>query len=102
MAALFPAADRFDEVALALSAAQKQEVASRAGPQPPAPFATLLEGVPAWQRQFSGREGLDQLRFEADIKNIAGATLSCGHVTEGVRWLMALWEVSLRSDAAPA
>lgn len=55
----------------------------------------------AWRRQFSGRQSLDQLRFEADIKNIAGATLSCGHVTQGVRWLMALWEVSLRPSATP-
>jgi hypothetical protein len=55
----------------------------------------------AWRHQFSGRRNLDQLRFEADIKNIAGATLSCGHVTQGVRWLVALWEVTLRSDNTP-
>jgi hypothetical protein len=150
---LFPSADRFDEVVLALNPAQKQEVASRAGPQPPhrsirswkafqggtllgyvfvdevvgrQEFITYAAGIDtagrlgpleimayreshggevrndAWRRQFSGRESLDQLRFEADIKNIAGATLSCGHVTEGVRWLVALWEVSFRTDAAPA
>src|ERR1700756_1542577 len=33
--AIFPAADRFDEVVLALNGAQKQAVASLAGPQPP-------------------------------------------------------------------
>jgi hypothetical protein len=54
----------------------------------------------AWRRQFDGRHGLDQLRVQTDIKNIAGATLSCEHVTEGVRWLAALWQVALR--AAPA
>jgi hypothetical protein len=54
----------------------------------------------AWRRQFAGRQGLDQLRVQTDIKNIAGATLSCEHVTEGVRWLAALWQVALR--AAPA
>ena len=32
---LFPAADRFDAVILALNPAQKQAVASLAGPQPP-------------------------------------------------------------------
>jgi hypothetical protein len=150
---LFPAADRFDEVVLALSPAQKQEVVSRAGPQPPhrslrswrafqgntllghvfvdevvgrQDFITYAAGIDtagrlgplevlayreshggevrneAWRRQFSGRASLDQLRFEADIKNIAGATLSCGHVTQGVRWVVALWEVSLRSDTTPA
>jgi Na+-translocating ferredoxin:NAD+ oxidoreductase RnfG subunit len=53
----------------------------------------------AWRRQFDGRQGLDHLRFGTDIKNIAGATLSCEHVTQGVRWVTALWQVSLR--AAP-
>lgn len=150
--AIFPAADRFDEVVLALNSAQKQAVASLAGPQPPhrslrswkalqgdkllgyvfvdevvgrQDFITYAAGIDAagrlgtlevlayreshggevrndaWRHQFSGRGNLDQLRFEADIKNIAGATLSCGHVTQGVRWLVALWEVTLRSDNAP-
>ncbi len=51
----------------------------------------------AWRHQFEGRHGLEQVRFNADIKNIAGATLSCQHVTQGVHWLMALWQVSLVS-----
>jgi hypothetical protein len=53
----------------------------------------------AWRRQFAGRDDLGQLRIRADIKNIAGATLSCEHVTEGVRWLVALWQVALRPKA---
>jgi len=50
-----------------------------------------------WRNQFNGRTGLEQLRFGTDIKNIAGATLSCEHVTEGVRWIRALWQVTLKS-----
>ena len=50
----------------------------------------------AWRQQFAGRASLDHLRARADIKNIAGATLSCEHVTQGVRWLVALWQVALR------
>jgi len=50
----------------------------------------------AWRRQFAGRQGLEQVRFRTDIKNIAGASLSCEHVTQGVRWLVALWDVALR------
>jgi hypothetical protein len=42
------------------------------------------------------------LRFGPDIKNIAGATLSCEHVTQGVRWIAALWQVTLRTDSSPA
>jgi hypothetical protein len=149
----FPAADHFDEVVLALNPAQKHQVASLAGPQPPhrslrswkafkdgdllgyvfvdevvgrQDFITYAAGIDtagrlgtlevlayreshggevrgeAWRHQFQGRQSLDQLRFEADIKNIAGATLSCGHVTQGVRWLVALWEVTLRAEPAPA
>jgi Na+-translocating ferredoxin:NAD+ oxidoreductase RnfG subunit len=150
--ALFPQADQFSEVVLALSPAQRQEVASRAGPQPPhrslrafralrggqlegyvfidevigrEDFITYAAGIDAqgrlgalevlsyreshggeirsdgWRRQFAGRADLGQLRVRADIKNIAGATLSCEHVTAGVRWLVALFQVALRS-AAPA
>jgi hypothetical protein len=51
---------------------------------------------PAWRAQFNQRDTLDELRFRTDIKNISGATLSSEHVTEGVRWLMALWQSTLR------
>jgi len=53
----------------------------------------------AWRQQFAGRHGLDELRVRTDIKNIAGATLSCEHVTEGVRWITALWQVALAPAA---
>jgi hypothetical protein len=36
------------------------------------------------------------LRFRTDIKNISGATLSSEHVTQGVRWLLALWQSALQ------
>jgi Na+-translocating ferredoxin:NAD+ oxidoreductase RnfG subunit len=52
----------------------------------------------AWRNQFDGRVGLEHMRFGADIKNIAGATLSCEHVTQGVRWILALWQVTLKSE----
>jgi H+/Na+-translocating ferredoxin:NAD+ oxidoreductase subunit G len=52
----------------------------------------------AWRGQFAGRKGLDELDFRTDIKNIAGATLSSEHVTEGVRWIVALWQTALAPD----
>lgn len=55
----------------------------------------------AWRHQFDGRRSLGELRFRTDIKNIAGATLSCEHVTQGVRWVEALWQVSLRPPTRP-
>jgi hypothetical protein len=50
----------------------------------------------AWRGQFAQRSDLEQLRFRTDIKNISGATLSSEHVTQGVRWLVALWQAALR------
>ena len=56
----------------------------------------------AWRKQFAGREDLSQLRFATDIKNIAGATLSSEHVTQGVRWLVALWQTALKTSGVDA
>jgi hypothetical protein len=146
---LFPQADQFTEVPLALTAEQKQKVAELAGPQPPhrslhafkatragallgyvfvdevigrQEFITYAAGIDtlgklgalevlsyreshggeirnaAWREQFAGRQGVEQLKVRTDIKNIAGATLSCEHVTQGVRWLVALWEVLLKAS----
>lgn len=44
---------------------------------------------PAWRAQFVGKRAGAPLRLDADIRNISGATLSCRHVTEGVRRLLA-------------
>ena len=46
--------------------------------------------LPAWRRQFVGRKHPGQLRFGDDIRNIAGATLSCRHVSDAVQRLSAL------------
>jgi Na+-translocating ferredoxin:NAD+ oxidoreductase RnfG subunit len=43
-----------------------------------------------WLRQFVGANGQSALRLDQDIRNISGATLSCRHVTDGVRRLLAL------------
>lgn len=51
---------------------------------------------PAWRAQFSGKTAADRLRLDSDIRNISGATLSCRHVTEGIRRLLATYELVLR------
>lgn len=53
----------------------------------------------AWRAQFDHKSSLDQLKFRTDIKNISGATLSSEHVTQGVRWLLTLWQTMLRPSA---
>lgn len=50
----------------------------------------------AWRRQFAGKRNGDTLELERDIRNISGATLSCRHITEGVKRLLALHQSTLR------
>lgn len=51
---------------------------------------------PHWREQFQGKHYGDTLKLGDDIQNISGATLSCKHVTEGVRRILALHRVALR------
>ena len=43
-----------------------------------------------WRGQFTGKTAADPVEVSRDIANISGATLSCRHVTDGVRRLLAL------------
>ncbi len=45
---------------------------------------------PAWRAQFTGKRYGDALRLDLDIQNISGATLSCKHIAEGVRRVLAI------------
>ena len=49
-----------------------------------------------WRSQFVGKTARSTLKLDADIKNISGATLSCRHVTDGVKRLLAFYEVALK------
>jgi len=52
--------------------------------------------LPAWRRQFVGKSARSgDLRLGAGISNISGATLSCTHVTDGVRRIAAVAQVAL-------
>jgi hypothetical protein len=52
---------------------------------------------PRWRAQFKGKRSDSPLRLEEDIQNISGATLSCRHITEGVRRLLALYAAELKN-----
>ena len=41
--------------------------------------------LPAWRKQFVGKDKRDKLRVSEDVNNISGATMSATHVTDGVR-----------------
>jgi Na+-transporting NADH:ubiquinone oxidoreductase subunit C len=49
-----------------------------------------------WRTQFIGRKYGATLKLTDDIKNISGATLSCRHITEGVKRLLAAHELVLK------
>lgn len=49
-----------------------------------------------WRGQFVGKTAADPLKLDADIRNVSGATLSCRHVTDGIKRLLALYEVVLK------
>jgi Na+-translocating ferredoxin:NAD+ oxidoreductase RnfG subunit len=49
-----------------------------------------------WRAQFADKKQGDPLKLTKDIQNIAGATLSCKHITEGVRRIVALYEFGLK------
>jgi hypothetical protein len=52
--------------------------------------------LPAWRHQFVGKTAKGGgLALGAGIANISGATLSCTHVTDGVRRIAAIAQVAL-------
>jgi hypothetical protein len=50
----------------------------------------------AWREQFVGKTAADPLMLDRDIRNISGATLSCRHVTDGIKRLLKLYDSDLR------
>jgi Na+-translocating ferredoxin:NAD+ oxidoreductase RnfG subunit len=52
---------------------------------------------PAWRQQFVGKRFGAPVQLGKDIRNISGATLSSRHVTDGVRRLLATYQLLLRN-----
>ena len=51
---------------------------------------------PSWLAQFVGKTSGSSLKINGDIRNIAGATLSSTHITEGVKRVLAAYGNRLR------
>ena len=49
-----------------------------------------------WRAQFYGKQYGAKLKLDDDIKNISGATLSCRHITDGVKRLLSFYEIMLK------
>ena len=64
-------------------------------------FHEPLDYLPTdrWYAQFEGKRGADRLRVGADVHGVVGATLSTRAAAEGVRRMLAYWEVLLRPEA---
>ncbi len=54
-----------------------------------------------WREQFKGKSTQDKFRLNGDIYNISGATISCRNVTDGIKRVLATFELVLR-PALPA
>lgn len=51
---------------------------------------------PAWRKQFVGKSAASPVKLNQDIANITGATLSSKHVTDGVRRVLAVYDMVLK------
>ncbi len=49
-----------------------------------------------WRAQFLGKKHGAKLKLDDDIRNVSGATLSCRHITDGVKRLLAFYELVLK------
>ena len=49
----------------------------------------------SWRKQFVGKRAGDPLKLGNDVQNISGATLSCKHLTDGVKRLLVFHQASL-------
>ena len=49
-----------------------------------------------WREQFKGKTSQSKLKLNDDVYNISGATISCRHVTEGVRRVLATYELVIQ------
>ena len=52
-----------------------------------------------WRKQFIGKSADDAIKLKKDIQNISGATLSCKHLTDGVKRIMVMYDLALKPKA---
>jgi len=50
-----------------------------------------------WRKQFIGKNIHDPIKLNQDIQNIGGATLSCKHITDGVKRVTVLYDLALKN-----
>jgi Na+-transporting NADH:ubiquinone oxidoreductase subunit NqrC len=55
---------------------------------------------PQWRKQFIGKSANDPIKLNQDIQNIGGATLSCKHITDGVKRITVLYDLALKNSSS--
>ncbi|MBF6056776.1 FMN-binding protein [Thiomicrorhabdus sp. HH1] len=58
-------------------------------------YGSEITGAP-WRAQFKGIQDPNTIRFNKNIANISGATLSCRNVSNGVKRLLAIYQLFLK------
>jgi hypothetical protein len=53
-----------------------------------------------WRNQFIGKTVSDPIKLNKDIQNIGGATLSCKHLTDGVKRVVVLYDIALKNQTS--
>lgn len=56
----------------------------------------------SWRQQFVGKTSASPVKLNQDITNLTGATLSCKHVTDGVRRVLAVYGMALKGPQGAA
>jgi len=57
---------------------------------------------PHWRKQFVGKTINDPIKLNQDIQNIGGATLSCKHITDGIKRVTVLFDLALKGHTKPS
>jgi len=55
--------------------------------------------LPAWRKQFVGKTSASPIHVGDDIANISGATLSCKHVSDGVKRVLTVVDLARKNGA---
>lgn len=50
-----------------------------------------------WRQQFIGKTAQNAIKLNQDIQNIGGATLSCKHLTDGVKRVTVFYDLALKN-----
>lgn len=55
-----------------------------------------------WRQQFTGKSAANPIKLNKDIQNIGGATLSCKHLTDGIKRVAVFYELALKPLSSAA